>query len=715
MTIHPLPPSKSPEKRSEILYGVDNAVGRGVYFMSNVQKRMDIYFDHRAPSIVVEVPEYRSGYIDIRKRGGKIRAFTEITKNNINYCKELIKLVDELRHLNGVKGGLAVSETEYMATTVLEEAKPLTQVIFSGVKEVVEQGQYIFDTLWNTAIPAEQRIKEIEEGIIHYETKIIEDPNQIIEEISRITANSNELSTCLTSGGMQYSYNYFFKIKKKLLEKQKKGKHKGIRYITRVDKDNIDLVKTYLSYGIQIRHVKDLPPMSFGVSDKEMSATIEKMEGGKKIQSLLISTEPLYINHYNTIFEEVWKSGIDAADRIKDIEVGLDTANLEIIQNPKEAIERAWSYLKTSRNDVSVLFPTANALSRQIHMGLLQLLKETTEQHGVKIRILTPASEQIKRLINEATTICPLVDFRIAEEKLQTQITLVLIDKKHCMIVELKDDTRDKSYESAGLSTYSDSKSIVLSYVSIFEILWKQNELYEQLKTHDKMQREFIDVAAHELRTPIQPILGLSQILQSRIKHDNTNNIDYQELLDPIVRNAKRLQQLTEDILDVTKIESQSLQLRKEVLNVNDVVLAVLADYGSNVKKLGDNIKITFNSKEDMYVMADRSRLYQVFANLLNNAVKFTKEGSITIIVQRKYNVNEETVVSVKDTGVGIDTDILPRLFSRFTTKSPTGGTGLGLHISKGIIEAHGGKLWAQNNINGKGAMFSFSLPLVSK
>ena len=713
MTTHPLPPSK--EKRSEILYGIDKAVGRGVYFMSNVQRTMDIYFDHRAPSIVVEVPEYRKGYIDIRKRGGKIRAFTEITKSNIHYCKELIKLVDELRHLNGVKGGLAVSETEYMATTVLEEAKPLTQVIFSGVKEVVEQGQYIFDTLWNTAVPAEQRIKEIEEGKIHYETKIIEDPDQIIEEISRITANSNELSTCLTSGGMQYSYNYFFKIKKKLLEKQKKGKHKGIRYITTVDKNNIELVKTYLSYGIQIRHVKNLPPMSFGVSDKEMSATIEKMEGGRKIQSLLISTEALYISHYNTMFEEIWKSGIDAADRIRDIEVGLDTANLEIIQNPKEAIERAWSYLKSSRNDVSVLFPTANALSRQIDMGLLQLLKQTTEQRGVKIRILTPASEQIKRLINEATTICPMVEFRIAEEKLQTQITLVLIDKKHCMIVELKDDTRDKSYESAGLSTYSDSKSIVLSYVSIFEILWKQNELYEQLKIHDKMQREFIDVAAHELRTPIQPILGLSQVLQSRLKHDKTNNIDYRELLDPIVRNAKRLQQLTEDILDVTKIESQSLQLKKEVLNINDVLLAVLADYGSNVKKLAHNVKITFNAKEDMYVAADRLRLYQVFANLLNNAIKFTKEGSITIILQRKYGINEEAVTSVKDTGAGIDADIIPRLFSRFTTKSATAGTGLGLYISKGIVEAHGGRIWAQNNIDGKGATFSFSVPLASK
>jgi signal transduction histidine kinase len=347
-------------------------------------------------------------------------------------------------------------------------------------------------------------------------------------------------------------------------------------------------------------------------------------------------------------------------------------------------------------------------------MGLLQLLNEATEQRRVKIRILIPASEQIMRVINEAMAICPLVDFRIAEEKLQTQITLVLIDKKHCMILELKDDTTDNSYNAAGLSTYSDSKSIILSYASIFEILWKQNELYEQLKMHDKMQKEFIDVAAHELRTPIQPILGLSQILLSKIKDNdnNTNNTHYQELLNPIVRNAKRLQQLTEDILDVTKIESQSLQLKKELLNVNEVILAVIADYGSNIKKIHDNIvKINLTSKDDVLVMADRSRLYQVFANLLNNAIKFTKEGSITITVQRVHDVNEEAVVSIKDTGAGIDAEILPRLFSRFTTKAQTSGTGLGLFISKGIVEAHGGKIWAENNADDKGATFSFSLP----
>jgi hypothetical protein len=130
----------------------ENAVGRGVQFMKNVKKRMDICFDSKAPSIVVEIDAYRN-------RGGKIRAFTEITRDNIHYCKELIRgqLVDELRHLEGMKGGIAVSESEYMATTVLQEATPLTQVIYSSTREVVEQMQYIFDIFWYRAIPADQR------------------------------------------------------------------------------------------------------------------------------------------------------------------------------------------------------------------------------------------------------------------------------------------------------------------------------------------------------------------------------------------------------------------------------------------------------------------------------------------------------------------------------------------------------------------------------
>jgi signal transduction histidine kinase len=457
--------------------------------------------------------------------------------------------------------------------------------------------------------------------------------------------------------------------------------------------------------------------MSFGVSDKEMSATIEKMEGGKKIESLLISTEPSYINHYNSIFEELWKNGIDATERIKDIEAGLDTAEIEIIQNPKEAIERTWSYLETSRSNVSVLFPTANAFSRQIHMGLLQPLKEATEQRGVQIRILIPASEQIMHIINEAKTICPLVDFRIAEENLQTQITLVLIDKIHCMIVELKDDTRDSSYNAAGLSTYSNSKSIILSYTSIFEILWKQNELYEQLKIHDKMQKEFINIAAHELRTPIQPILGLTDNILS-----HPNNIEQAKLLEVIRRNAKRLQQLTEDILDVTKIESHSLNLNKEWFNLNDVMANIINDAltsnNASLKKERDDtssIKLEYRDPQNIFVQADRGRITQVICNLLSNGIKFTKEGTISVNLERKKvdndNCRDYVVISLKDSGQGINPEIFPKLFTKFATKSEKGGTGLGLFISKSIVEAHGGKIWASNNTDGKGATFSFSLP----
>jgi two-component system sensor histidine kinase VicK len=710
-TIPPLPPNSHLNK-SEILYGVENAVGRGVYFMSNVKQKMDIFFDHHAPSIVVEVREYRDGYIDIRKRGGKIRAFTEITKDNVKHCKELIKIVDELRHLDGVKGGIAINDSEYMATTVLQEAKPLTQVIYSNVKEVVEQGQYIFDTLWNVAIPAEQKIREIEEGKIIYETRIIENnPDEIVRQISRLAADSTELATCLTPGGMQYSYNYFFDIKKNLMDKQKRGEHKGIRYVTTLDKDNLGVVKTYLESGIQVRHVRNLPPMSFGVSDKEIAATIEKMEGGNRVQSLLISNEPLYQRHFASIFEELWGSGIDAADMIKDIEEGVDFADIEVIPNPRAGIAKAQSIISAARKEVSILVSSANALRRQVQMGGLQLLKNASEQQGAKVRLLVPDEnendgQRLSTILEEVKIQCPQVNVRTMEKGLHTRITIVLADRKECTIIELKDDTKDISYSAAGLSMYSNSKSTVSSYVSIFETFWKQTELYEKLKVHDKMQKEFINVAAHELRTPVQPILGLSEVLLSK----KGNIEDYFDLVSAINRNAKRLQHLTEDILDVTRIESNTLILHKEEVDVCEKISNVIDDIKDQINDPGKLRVVFYQPKNPVYVSADKTRLYQVIANLLNNAIKFTREGTISINVEDKEN--SQVTISVKDTGAGISPEIAPRLFTKFVTTSDA-GTGLGLYLSKSIVDAHGGKMWAHNNPGKVGATFGFTFPKI--
>jgi signal transduction histidine kinase len=227
------------------------------------------------------------------------------------------------------------------------------------------------------------------------------------------------------------------------------------------------------------------------------------------------------------------------------------------------------------------------------------------------------------------------------------------------------------------------------------------------------MQKEFIDVAAHELRTPIQPILGLTQMIYSNIDQDEYpygKKQQQKELLEVVIRNAYRLQRLTEDILDVTRIESQNLSLKLEQINLDEIILNAINDARNQQTKQVSLLYKQDDKDNTILIEADKGRLNQVISNLISNAIKFMEEGTI-IITSKKEEKENKVVVSIKDSGIGIDPDILPRLFQKFATKSYQ-GTGLGLYISKSIVEAHGGKMWAENNSDGKGATFSFSLPL---
>jgi signal transduction histidine kinase len=345
-----------------------------------------------------------------------------------------------------------------------------------------------------------------------------------------------------------------------------------------------------------------------------------------------------------------------------------------------------------------------------------------------------PVNISIEQKIQELKQHCSnhVTDVRYIEQMSETKATILVVDRNASLVMELRDDSKTTFIEAIGLSTYSNSKAGVSSYVAIFENLWRQAELYqnvkealeslaksnkqlalanEQLKIHDKMQEEFINIAAHELRTPIQPILGLTQVVRYESK-----DIKQRELLDVIIRNAQRLQRLANDILDVTKIESNSLQLSKEQFSLNEMISNAIADSRNHIKKEynKDSVKLVLVSdaklEEDIFVSADKSRVYQVISNLLSNSFKFTKEGTISITAEKKDN---QAIVSVEDTGEGINSELLPSLFSKFAAKSYQ-GTGLGLFISKSIIEAHGGRIWAENNADGKGATFYFSLPLNS-
>jgi len=565
----------------------------------NAKYRIDVCGNSSFPLKISLFESVRKVIIAAKNRGIRSRFIVEITNENLQYCKDLMKITDEIRHMDKIEANFGLNEIEYLGSITLQEEA--LQATYSDVKEVVEQQQFIFDTLWSRAIPSEQKIIEIEEGI-----------------------------------------------------------------------------------------------------------------------------EPEVI---------------------------------ETIGNPFEIQKLAFKLVRAAKDEILLVFSTANAFHRQERTGMINLLKEAAER-GVKIRILTPIDDLLKELAQQLMGGRRLqlnqqrIDIRFIGRFSQTKIRILVVDKVASLVVELKDDAKQSSYEAMGLATYSNSKSTVLSYVSIFETLWMQTDLYEQLvesnnelaeayeqleaaneqlKVHDKMQKDFINVASHELRTPIQPILGLSEVLHAKIK-----DTEQRQLLDIINRNAKRLQRLTENILDVTKMESQSLKLNKERFNLNDVITNTIDDMilnreFKNKKNDDDNIddiKLLYEPK-DIFVEADRIRLTQVIYNLLSNAIKFTKKGRIIITIEKKKDNKEEVVVSIKDTGIGIDSEILPKLFSKFASKSYQ-GTGLGLFICKSIVESHGGKIWAENNDNDnnnnhnnnnnsiadskeKGSTFYFTLPVINQ
>jgi two-component system sensor histidine kinase VicK len=546
---HPL---HNNNEKTEAIYGIENIIKRDLQAISTYKQTEDLCTDSKGLAAFLRIEPMRKAYYDLKQRGGKIRFVTEIMKENLLCCKEVLNFA-QLRHLEGIKANFAIHDRiEYTASASLKKGKStpiIPRLIYSNVKEIVELHQYLFETLWDKAIPSEQKIREIEEGI---------KPDVI---------------------------------------------------------------------------------------------------------------EPL--------------------------------------RNPFEIQNLHISLIKSSTNEIMLIIPTTKAVRRQASVGILQLLKESAIHKKVSIRILAPLDSALEQKINNLVSLShPKIQVRDIETSSGPKSTVLIVDRKESLITEVKEDSKETFADAIGLSTYSNSISTVLSYVSIFESFWIQSELYKKVKETEQMQKDFINIAAHELRNPIQPILALTEILRNKAI-DN----EQRELLDVVVRSVKKLKQLTEDVLDVTRIESQSLQLHKERFNLSEMILNAFADFRNQSKnEYKDNIKLELVSKEDIFIEADKGRMYQVVSNLLNNAIKFTNEGTIITTVEKK---DSYVIMSIKDSGTGIDSEIFPRLFSKFATKSEIAGTGLGLFISKSIIESHGGRIWAENNKDGeKGATFHFSLPL---
>ncbi|HVI21438.1 MAG TPA: HAMP domain-containing sensor histidine kinase, partial [Bacillus sp. (in: firmicutes)] len=521
---------------TKVYYGSIDADNALLKFVDRAKVKIDSCISSIGPSVIIEVKEIKNKRVDaVGNRGLKLRYVTEITKDNIDYIKQMLTF-SEIRHLDGIKGNFEVSdEKEYVAVATLKKAQPIPQLIFSNVPEVVEQQQFVFDSFWERAIPAEQKLKEIEKGIIHPITTVFSD-------------------------------------------------------------------------------YKDA----------------EKIE-----------------------FEMIRKA----------------------------------------TKEIQILYSTANAFYLQEKSGTLQLLKEMAEQNNnnLHINILLPIDSSIKKslsfnLLNKNLKNNNIV-FQDIAPSINIKIKSLVVDRKESLAMELKHLREEKHTASIGFSIYSNSESIVLSYASIFEVLYNQSILFDQMKEEENIRSEFINIAAHELRTPIMPILNGMEILEENLGEGEKEK--HKKEIDIITRNASRLLNLAESILQVSRIESGkfSLNIQKDV-DIHSLILQVIEDiekkymythkakkvsivfvpYNKEEKGIGEgrekgkykekksanntDIIVTdeIEKKEEndnkkktityhpLYVDCDAQKISQVVFNLLDNAIKFTTEGQISVYTTTTYS-----------------------------------------------------------------------------
>lgn len=422
------------------------------------------------------------------------------------------------------------------------------------------------------------------------------------------------------------------------------------------------------------------------------------------------------------IADPFWDKTIPTEDEIQEInQESNNKPDIRVINNREEALKTSIQLIKNAKNEILLLFSSANAFYRRmVRADGFDIIREICQSgQDVNIRILIPFDEKISDIVDNLKKSWK-IDVKYLAEPLQLRVTILVVDRSYSMTVELVNDNVDSSIDAMGLSTYSNSKSTVLYYVSIFESLWKQadiykkaEDLYAQLKYKNETQRQFLNIAAHELRNPIQPILGLAEVMLS---NKNLNVIQQEELLRIIINNAKKLHFLTNNLLDVARIDENLFSLDLQELDIVQLANDVIKETRSQIadKKIKLSLKCSDNS---LKVIGDKIRLNQVFLNLINNSIKYTNEGDIIVSIKRisknsrSNNDNSDNValVQIIDTGLGIPPDIKQKLFSKFTKGSKI-GTGLGLFICKNIVEGHGGKIWAENNVD-KGATFSFTIP----
>ena len=440
------------------------------------------------------------------------------------------------------------------------------------------------------------------------------------------------------------------------------------------------------------------------------------------------------------LFETLWNRAIPAEIRIREIEEDTILGVTEVVRVPSKIQALFINLIKSVKEEVFLVLPTINAFYREERLGIIQLLQEAALDRNINVRILTPTNGIVEKKVRTALAQGQKFDFRpikTTSGATVTTVTIVVVDRKKSLAIEKIDDSKDNFLEATGSATFSNSKPTVLSYLSIFESLWQQTELYmqvkevnkqleyanEQLLATERAKEEFISMIRHELKTPLVPLKGYAEmLLRPKFMGGAEVNERQKNAINAMNRSIEKLQALVDDVMDVYKLDMGKLKFSMTDTDIIKLINDSILDIRSLT--LNKKIELVTNIEVNSTVFCDPNRIGQVLSNLIKNSIDFVPgngNGKIIVGAQKEdYNDSGNNMnmilFTVEDNGIGINPEKTDKLFQKFyqIDTGPTrkhAGTGLGLVICRGIIEAHAGKIWVDNTCN-TGATIKFTLPV---
>lgn len=683
----------------------------------NAKTRLDVSISSDRLPFFIGHTGFVEGCKALLKKNVQVRFILQAPPKNPEDYKLLSGMAAKIKYLDGISGISAISDSKYFRLLSSNAINPKSREVFTTRNKIVLSVlKESFDTLFLNAIShMETSTHTTDEFNILPPSMRFKVDVEISDQIIHFLSDSKFIYIYSTIGGMLLGYQNYLEQFEQIQIRAKANQHKGIKWITSIrSRNDLRLVKCLLEMGLNIRHVPDSPPFDFALSDKYFACTIERNEESKLvIDNMLLNDDQANLTFYNMIFDKLWESAVDAQDRIKEMERGNKDNNIVVVSDSNESLHKLFELFTLAKKEILIILPSTNGFFRTELSGGFKMINRIGAK-GIRARILTIPDQENSFEIRKIKSKYPNINFRDLEQDLTSFNRIMVFDRENTVIWEVVDDGALKFTDALGKAIFIDGIKTSETIASIFDNLWIQSEIHDRLKEahekvklHDKMQSRFMDLVAHELRTPLQSILGISEILRNDIKNNDQNF-----MLQIIMSNARRLRRLSENILDITRLEGNVLCLNKEEFSLNGLVKATIKDYITNMDY---NKSIVFEYKNfdrEYVVVADKFRITQVIQNLIDNSIRFAKNSGKIVLTLREKTVHSKEIVvlSITDDGETLRPEILSRLFTKFSSDSYY-GVGIGLYLCKRLIEAHNGRIWALNNKNKRGCTFSFGIP----